>query len=69
MHLPIPLNFALKYVHSVVLSTWFKVLQTPRPFRKPMQYSKISTLMLYSTSPSEGTTTHVLCSPSWRLLL
>lgn len=33
----------------VVLSTWFKVLQTPRPFRKPMQYSKTSTLMLYST--------------------
>lgn len=40
MHLPIPLNLAVKYVHRVVLflSTWFKVLQTPRPFRKAMQY-------------------------------
>lgn len=46
MYLPIPLNFGVKYVDHVILPTWFKVLQTPRPFRKPMQYSRISTLML-----------------------
>ena len=69
--LPVCLNFAVTYVCCVILSVWFKILQTPRPLRKPMQYSKISMLMLCNTltSPSKGTTTCVLCSPCWRLLL